>query len=94
MRTYKKVVKEVRVPDGVKCDICGNEENNMDSVKMQHNDWGNDSVDSYESVDYCSPKCYKKALQNFLCDEDFIGSTTAEFNGINIKLWNEIMNEK
>ncbi len=53
-----------------KCDVCGKEippttiphkygEPIYDyyEVVTHHNDWGNDSVDSYEHFDACSPEC-------------------------------------
>ena len=54
MRTYTTEIKEVRVISEVKCDVCGKESKNMDSVTMNHSDWGNDSIESYTNKDYCS----------------------------------------
>ena len=60
---------------GKKCDICGKEippsgEQVYDyyEVTTHHNDWGNDSVDSYEHFDACSPDCayklWKESIHN------------------------------
>lgn len=45
---------------GVSCDRCGDIIQNGEvyyNVTTHHNDWGNDSIDSYEDFDLCSD-CY------------------------------------
>ena len=84
MRTYAKEFKEVNVLTGAKCDVCGKEDKKMDSAAMNHNDWGNDSVDSYISFDYCSLECYKALAIQFLNDPDYCYRETSEFDDIEI----------
>ena len=64
-----------------KCDVCGKEipptviphkygEPVYDyyEVTTHHNDWGNDSVDSYEYFDVCSPDCANKLWEEYIHD--------------------------
>lgn len=66
---------------GKKCDICGKEipptviphiygEPVYDyyEITTHHNDWGNDSVESYEYFDACSPECANKLCEKYICD--------------------------
>lgn len=66
---------------GKKCDICGKEipptaiphrygEPVYDyySVTTHHYDWGNDSVDSYDYFDACSPDCVNKLWEEYIRD--------------------------
>ena len=66
---------------GKKCDVCGKEipptriphkygEPVYDYYKVtrHHNDWGNDSVDSYEHYDACSPECASAYMREYLED--------------------------
>lgn len=67
-----------------KCDVCGKEipksesvcgrEYPFFSITTHHNDWGNDSIDSYEYFHACSSECATKFAQEYL------GKC---FNGIN-----------
>ena len=72
------VVRNTKVRTHIKCDTCG--KIIADSTKgcrayyrvvMQHNDWGNDSVDSIESYDACSKECLKPYFEQYLkeCDK-------------------------
>ena len=63
------------------CDCCGklifpisdNDERKLDfrgrakyyHVMSGHHDWGNDSIDSVESLDYCSLECVHQGLDGF-----------------------------
>ena len=76
----KKEVTETRikeVPVGMICDCCGQpilpvekrgdiNVYNFFYVCTSHNDWGNDSVDSKESFDACSPECATKMAGAYL----------------------------
>ena len=89
MRTYKEVTTTKTVTEkiavGYKCDCCGNEqEKRMDSVTMKHNSWGNDSIDSYTTKDYCSSECYARLAKDFLEDNDYCGYDTSMFDDIEI----------
>jgi len=53
---------------GHKCDVCGKESEgslpkDWHHLYHKHYDWGNDSVDSYESFDVCSSECYLARLK-------------------------------
>ena len=65
--TEKVLVKETRF-----CDICGNEIKGGSywNVATHHNDWGNDSCDSYEQFDICSKECLRKEFEEYLEDSD------------------------
>ena len=39
-------------------------------ISTHHNDWGNDSVDSYEYFHACSPACAMKFTEEYLKDFD------------------------
>ena len=75
----KKVTVIQECVVGKKCDICGKEippavipfrygEPGYDyyEVTMHHHDWGNDSVDSYEYFDACSPDCAYKLWERYI----------------------------
>lgn len=51
---------------GYRCDRCGKEDKEaINWVEMHHGHggWGNDSCDSVEHFDLCSPKCYLEQLR-------------------------------
>lgn len=77
----KKIVKEVieNVIIGRKCDICKREitpnplnfsskEYNYFLITTHHNDWGNDSCDSYEEYDACSPECVMAFTSKYVAE--------------------------
>ena len=60
-----------------KCDVCGkdippttgyflNEATPYYRITIHHNDWGNDSIDSYEYKDACSPECALKICEEYI----------------------------
>lgn len=52
---------------GIRCDRCGNDIKESEvyyNVVTHHNDWGNDSIDSYEDFDLCSD-CYLPFTENY-----------------------------
>ena len=60
---------------GRKCDICGSEikpikfpanQYNYFVIHTCHSDWGNDSVDSHEYYDACSPECAIEFTDKYL----------------------------
>lgn len=68
--------KETVIGEIMKCDVCGKviyntkyDKNNFTNrqhwwgLVTGHNDWGNDSCDSIESFEICSPECLNKKLQ-------------------------------
>ena len=77
----KKILVKRDCIVGKKCDICGKEipptafphrygEQVYDyyEVTTHHHDWGNDSVDSYEHFDACSPDCAYKLWEKYIRD--------------------------
>ena len=72
----KKTVESVIV--GRKCDVCGSEitefisgglprgQYNYFAIRTWHNDWGNDSVESHEYYDACSPECVMKFAKLYI----------------------------
>jgi len=82
----KTVTKKVKV--GTKCDICGresrdpNEYGDWHYADTRHGDWGNDSHESAEYYDVCSPACYLKLMR--LAVLDLGGSRTGELDDVPI----------
>ena len=75
----RKEVTHVEVEDvliGRKCDICGKEilplkeaykgQYNYFTIATHHNDWGNDSVDSWEYKDACCPDCVMTFTESYI----------------------------
>lgn len=49
------------------CDFCKKEITKEHwRIHTYHNDWGNDSCDSYEDFDACSPDCLQKAFDKYI----------------------------
>ena len=65
--TETLVVEEWRV-----CDICQKkiESDSYWQLTTHHNDWGNDSHESYEYFDVCSKKCLAEKFEEYLKDSD------------------------
>lgn len=86
MRKYKKEeIKQLKeIENGIICDICKKtirEENDYKSefrtkmshfyeVSTHHNDWGNDSIESYQYYDICSEECLFKFLKKYFDGQD------------------------
>lgn len=87
IKQTQKVEREVTVH--VKCDVCNktHDGNNIPKewhgFSIHHNHWGNDSQDSYEYFDVCSPECYKSKFKE--CVEAFDGFTDGEIDGFEIQ---------
>ncbi len=68
--TETKIITEPRKIScvvGVKCDMCGDiiqKGKVYYHIITHHNDWGNDSIDSYEDFDLCSD-CYLPFTENY-----------------------------
>lgn len=64
IREKKEVTEFKKVTVGCRCDNCGKDVRGKDipddwhHFSSHHNDWGNDSIDSFEYYDVCSPECY------------------------------------
>ena len=55
------------------------------SCNTGHDDWGRDSVDSFEEFDYCSEECLRKGFDRFL--KSNIGSYTGFFRIYTQSIW-------
>lgn len=69
----KEVNRIEEITTGLKCDGCGCEEssprtNDWQELSAHHDSWGNDSVDSWEYYDCCSPECYIDVLEKCLVE--------------------------
>ena len=84
--TERKEVTHVEIKDviiGRKCDICGGNITESKSggynyflIHTWHNDWGNDSIDSHEYMDACSPECVMKFTEEYVRDSFIRKSNT------------------
>lgn len=86
MRKYriKEIKKKEETEIGIVCDICKKiitDEKDYESsyrtrmshyyeVETHHNDWGNDSIDSYNDKDICSEECLFNFLKKYFNGED------------------------
>ena len=91
MKIEKRLeVTEVKmVTIGRKCDVCekvSDEKYTPDdwhSFSHNHNEWGNDSVDSYEYHEVCSPECYVIKLKE--CVEELADYENARVGDFEIQ---------
>ncbi len=70
---YKEhvVTENVKVGETMVCDVCGKEIPHRTGywrLTTHHNDWGNDSIDSYENMDICSPECLRKKFDEYIIE--------------------------
>ena len=79
--TEKVVTSEKRY-----CDFCGKEitEHYWD-LETCHSDWSNDSCDSIEHHDVCSPECLTKAFEQYI-DISNSPYQTQEFNVVHRRI--------
>ena len=90
IRKQKKVTEKKYVTVGYKCDNCGKEIKGSRRPKewhhfsSHHNEWGNDSIDSYEHYTVCSPKCYVEKLIKVV-DSELSGRYDAEIDDMSIQ---------
>lgn len=65
--TEKVLVKETRY-----CDVCKKEiaTNSFWKLTTHHNDWGNDSIESYEYFDVCSADCLREKFDEYVKNSD------------------------
>lgn len=86
MKTYinKTVKKTKRIAEKVTCDVCGkiiadkkNRWAGYWTLTTGHNDWGNDSCESYEDFDLCSKDCVQEKLNEYF--DNCKHSNTQEF---------------
>jgi hypothetical protein len=85
-----KVITEVKtVIVGYKCDNCGKIHNGdfpdeWHHFSSHHNEWGNDSIDSYEYYDVCSPECYVDKLTDVV-ESEMSGIHNGDVDGMKIQ---------
>jgi len=69
IKETRQVTKEVEVTIGITCDVCGKAiKGDYWTLRTSHNDWGNDSVDSFKYFDLCSRKCVCQKLKDYFID--------------------------
>jgi hypothetical protein len=69
LREYETKKVEKKVLSKVTCDVCKKEIKKGEeyyNVTTHHNDWGNDSVDSFKDFDICSDDCLKVKFVEFV----------------------------
>lgn len=98
MRKYKKEeIKQIKeIENEIICDICNKkikEEEDYKTpyrtkmthfyeVSTHHNDWGNDSIDSFEYRDICSEECLFEFLKKYFDGTD--GTLQCEIEEVKI----------
>ena len=65
----EKMVKE-KVVAYYQCDNCKKSGNNYLSFSSHHEEWGNDSIESWMYWDVCSAVCFKQLVREQLDDNE------------------------
>jgi len=90
MKVYDTILVEKKMVTGVKCDVCGKEYENEDfSISFHHDEWGNDSIDSYEYFDTCSFNCFIKKIKEIIKEQGKY--ETLMINDMKVIVWNNIL---
>lgn len=85
---HTKVTEVKKVKTATRCDFCGKEHigdtepKGWHQLMRRHDDWGNDSIDSNEHFDVCSPECYIQVIRASLAQMRS-HKETAEIDGMN-----------
>ncbi len=86
----KKIIKEFKeVTVAIKCDACGKIYKGKDTpdewhtFNQHHNEWGNDSCDSYKRYEVCSAECYWSKFKE--CIADLKGYSNAKIDNFEIQ---------
>jgi len=96
IKETKQVTKLMSVTVARKCDVCGNihegqyTPSEWHTFEHHHNEWGNDSVDSYENHEVCSPECYWTKFKQCVLELD--GMNSAEVDGFEIQFARRLVN--
>jgi hypothetical protein len=96
LKEEKKVTEVKSVIVGHKCDFCGTIHegkelpNEWHSFSHHHNQWGNDSVDTYKYHEVCSPKCYWIKFKE--CVEDLKEYENAKVDEFEIQFARRLVN--
>ena len=92
----KQVTETKMVTVARKCDVCGKVHkgkrtpNEWHAFNHHHNEWRNDSVDSYEYHEVCSPECYVVKFKE--CVKDLEGRTNAKVDDFEIQFARKLVN--
>lgn len=96
IRETKEVTETKSVVVAHKCDVCGKINNGKNipdewhSFNHHHNEWGNDSIDSYEYHEVCSPVCYWTKFKE--CVKDLEGYSDAKVDDFEIQFARRLVN--
>ena len=92
----KQVTETKIVTVARKCDVCGKVHegkytpDEWHEFNHHHNEWGNDSIDSYEYHEVCSAECYAVKFKE--CVKDLEGYTNAKVDEFEIQFARELVN--
>jgi hypothetical protein len=66
------VTEEVLIKETRYCDVCQKEikTHSYWELTTHHNDWGNDSCESYEYFDVCSKECLRQKFDEYVKKSD------------------------
>lgn len=88
MEIFKEVEIKSEKLSIIKCDCCKTKldceeyPEGWHKISTYHEEWGNDSVDSWEYYDVCSPECYEK--QFIECVKGYKHRNSANIDGFDI----------
>lgn len=95
--TEKRNVTEFKtVTIGRKCDVCGKTHegaytpDEWHTFSHHHNEWGNDSIESLENHEVCSPECYWTKFKE--CVLDLKGYSSAKVDEFEIQFARRLVN--
>ena len=95
IRKIKNVT--IETIDGYKCDCCKKISegpgfpDSWHHFSSHHDDWGNDSIDSFEYYHVCSVECYIEILKRIV-DDDLEDCEQAEVDGFQIQFARILLN--
>jgi len=89
IKVKKEVTEFKEVVIARKCDVCGKTHegkytpDEWHTFNHHHNEWANDSIDSYKYHEVCSPQCYWTKFKE--CVEDLKGRSSAKVDEFEIQ---------
>lgn len=96
IKENKQVIEFKSVTVAIKCDVCGKVHEGKDipdewhTFSHHHDEWGNDSCDSHEYHEVCSPECYWAKFKE--CVEDLKGYNNAKVDEFEIQFARRLVN--
>lgn len=96
IKEKQEVIEIKSVTVAIKCDVCGKIHKGTDvpyewhSFNHNHNEWGNDSHESYEFHQVCSPECYWVKFKE--CVLDLKGRKWAKVDEFEIQFARRLVN--